>query len=205
MHALGSGSRLRALLAAAHVPLGRGKHPPASSFAAAWAAFRRFAQLPVDRNDLARSEPNDDLRFELGVVETTLWGTSLELDLTRQYELASGDIQAAHLIVHFPASAFVPLTRDLGASPCVPGADCVFGCFFADDAVLVPHPCRLVPHGARGYRVRDFTFRASQTDVAADEQHARWIRDVGSFVAFRRLLARHVRPDGFEVRQASTQ
>jgi hypothetical protein len=205
MHAVGSAATLRALLAAAHVPLGRGKHPQASSFVAAWAAFQRFELIPVDQHDLSGNQPNDDLLFELGVLETTLWGTSLELDLARQYALAGGDLQQAHLIVHFPATAFVPLTRGLRATPCVPGKGCAFGCFFADDAVIVPHPCQLVPRGAGGYRVRDFTLRASQTDAPTSEQHARWITEVDSFAAFRRLLTRHVRPDGFEVRQASAE
>ena len=206
MRAAASATRLRALLAAAHVPVGRGKTPAASSFSAAWATFQRFARIPVDRRDLSGDEPNDDLLFEFGVFESNFWGTSFEVEFTRQYGMASGDLQQVHLVVHFPVAAFIAITRNLRATPCLRGAGCVFSCFFAGNDVLVPHPCRVVAQGTGGYRVGDMTLWASQTagsDVSTQRMH--WNEGVESSPVFRALLSRHIRPDGYEVWQESAE
>jgi len=205
MHVAASATRLRALLVAAHVPIGRGKSPTAASFPAAWTVFQRFGRLPVDSHDLSGEQPDDDLLYEFGVFESNFYGTSFEVELTRQYELAGGDIQQVHLVVHFPVAAYIAITRHLRATTCVPGS-CAFRCFFADDDAIVPHPCRLVSQRARGYRVNDMTLWASQTsgdDVSA--QRANWIQGVASSPVFRGLLLRQVRPDGYEVWQESAE
>jgi hypothetical protein len=200
---LGAGAaRLHAMLAAARVPVGRGKAPTTRSFPAAWTTFQRFARIPADRRDPSGRARDDDLLFEFGVFESNLYGTSFEVELTRQYETASGDLQQVHLVVHFPVTAFIAITRSLRATPCVPGERCVFRCFFAGDDALVPHPCRVVARKAGGYRVGDMTLRASQTGggrVSARRTH--WIDGVESSPVFRALLSRHVRPDGYEVWQ----
>jgi hypothetical protein len=206
MRAATSAARLKALLAAAQVPVGRDKTPAAPSFPAAWSAFQRFARIPVDRHDLSSDEPNDDLLFEFGVFESNFWGTSFEVELTRQYGMASGDLQQVHLVVHFPVAAFIAIARSLRATPCLPDAHCAFGCFFADDDALVPHACKVVPDDAGGYRVRDMTLWASQT-AGGDEsaQRVHWIEGVESSPVFRALLAHHVGPTGYEVWQDSAE
>jgi hypothetical protein len=204
MRVAASAARLRGLLAAAHVPVRRGTTPAVASFPEAWKAFRRFARIPVDRRDLSGDEPNDDLLFEFGVFESHYWGTSFELELSRQYAMASGDLQQVHLVVHFPVAAFIAITRNLEATPCLPGSGCVFSCFFAGDDALVPHRCRVVAHETGGYRVGDMTLWASQTGGSdASTQRSHWIAGVESSPVFRALLSRHVRPDGFEVWQDS--
>jgi hypothetical protein len=167
------------------VPLERGQHPSAASFHAAWTAFQRFARLPAERR-------GGDLLFEFGVFESRDYGTSFEVELTRRY----ADVRQVHLMVHFPVAAFIAITRDLRATPCLPGGGCTFRCFFAGDDGLVPHPCRIVPGGASGYRIGDMTLRASQAGG-----RARWLRGVASSPVFAALFARHVRPDGYEVWQ----
>ena len=206
MHVAASAARLRAMLAEAHVPVGRGTTPAAPSFPAAWRAFQRFALISVDRRDLSGEEPNDDLLFEFGVFESNFWGTSFEVEFTRQYGMASGDLQQVHLVVHFPAAAFIAITRSLRATPCLLGAGCIFSCFFAGNDALVPHPCRVVAQGTGGYRVGDMTLWASQTaggDASADRTN--WVEGVESSPVFRALLSRHVRPDGYEVWQESAE
>jgi hypothetical protein len=193
-------ARLRALLVTSGVPLVRGQTPPARSFPAAWRTFRRFTLIPAPGGNPSGNTA-DDLLFEFGVFESNFYGTSFEVELTRQYETASGELQQVHLLVHFPVNAFISITRSLRATPCLAGDGCSFRCFFAGD-VLVPHPCRVVPRETAGYRVGDMTLRASQTgggDLAA--QRRRWVEGVEASPVFRALLARHVRPDGFEVWQ----
>jgi hypothetical protein len=200
MPSAGGAARLRGLLVEAGVPLVRGQTPAAASFPAAWRTFRRFALIPVE-SSAPSGKSDDDLLFEFGVFESNFYGTSFEVELTRQYDTASGGLQQVHLLVHFPVNAFISITRTLRATPCLPGAGCSFRCFFAGD-VLVPHPCRVVPREAAGYRVGDMTLRASQTgggDVAT--QRGRWVDGVESSPVFRALLARHVRPDGYQVWQ----
>src|SRR5262249_29738684 len=80
------------------------------------------------------------------------------------------------------------------ATPCLAGDSCEFRCFFAGDDALVPHPCKIAPPGTGSYRIGDMTLRASQTGG-----RARWIDGVESSPVFQALLARHVRPDGYEV------
>jgi hypothetical protein len=160
---------LRALLVAAHVPLTRGSTATASSFPAAWSAFRRFVQ---------EGKP-EGLLFEFGVFESHFWGTSFEV------VLVSGRV---HFVVHFPVAAYVAITRDLRAMPCVPGAGCSFRCFFRGDDGLVPHPCRLAEAGYRIGDMRLSEFRSTP-----------WIADVQSSPVFRALLARHVRTVGYEL------
>jgi hypothetical protein len=197
-------THLRALLSAAHVPVGRGKKPSAASFLVAWTAFQRFARLAVDRDDLSGDEPNDDLLYEFGVYESTYWGTSFEVDFTRQFATANGDIQQVHLVVHFPVTAFVPIAGDLRATPCVPGSGCVFGCFFTDDDALVPKTCRLVPKG--GYRVKDMTLWASESGgEGAEAQRADWARAIESSPVFRALISRRIPPVGYEIWQDSAE
>ena len=162
-------AELRALLAAAHVPLARGATPTASSFPAAWSAFQRFVQEGNPRG----------LLFEFGVFESHFWGTSFEV------VLMSGGV---HFVVHFPVAAYVSITRDLRATPCVPGAACSFRCVFRGDDSLVQHPCRLAP---AGYRVGGMSLAASRSTP--------WIAAVESSPVFRALLARHVRAVGYEV------
>ena len=201
-----SATRLRALLAQAQVPVGRGTTPAAPSFPAAWRAFQRFARIPVDGRDLSGDEPNDDLLFEFGVFESNFWGTSFEVEFTRQYGMASGDLQQVHLVVHFPVAAYIAITRNLRATPCLRGAACDFSCFFAGNDALVPHPCRVVAQGTGGYRVGDMTLWASQTtggDASAQRTH--WVDGVESSPVFRALLSSHVRPDGYEVWQESAE
>lgn len=205
MHVPASAARLRALLASAHVPVGRGKAPTAGSFPAAWAVFRHFGRIPVDSHDLSGDQPNDDLLFEFGVFESNYYGTSFEVELTRQYGMASGDLQQVHLVVHFPVRAYIAITRGLRATTCVPGGSCVFRCFFADDDAFVPRPCRVVRQGAVGYRVKDMTLRASQSGGDLSAQRTDWIEGVDSSPVFRALLARHVRPDGYDVWQESAE
>ncbi len=168
----GSGAqRLRSLLAGAHVSLDRGKTPTASSFPAAWAAFRRFARTDGERGA--------GLFYEFGVFESHFWGTSFEV------VLRSGQV---HLVVHFPVAAYVAITHNLRAAPCLPGAGCAFRCFFAGDNSLVPRACRV---SGDGYRVGDMTL--------SERRLTPWVSGVESSPVFRGLLARHVRPDGFEV------
>jgi hypothetical protein len=164
-----SAARLRALLAGADVPLDRAKTPTVGSFPAAWTAFQSFA----------RSAEPSGLFFEFGVFESHYWGTSFEI------VLRSGPV---HLVVHFPVAAYIAITRDLRATPCVPGAGCAFRCFFTGDDGLVPHPCRVT---AGGYRAGDMTLSGRRSTP--------WIAGVESSPVFRALLARHVRPVGFEV------
>ena len=193
-------ARLRALLVSAGVQLARGKHQSPASFPAAWKTFQRFAVIPVE-SGAPGGKPDDDLLFEFGVFESNFYGTSFEVELTRQYERANGGLQQVHLLVHFPVNAFISITRSLRAAPCLPGSGCSFRCFFAGDA-LVPHPCRVVPRETGGYRVGDMTLRASQTGGGdLTTQRRRWIDGVETSPVFRALLARHVRPDGFEVWQ----
>ena len=163
-------AELRALLVAAHVPLARAATPAAPSFPAAWTAFQRFAR---------DGEPNDELRFEFGVFESHFWGTSFEVELTSRQ---------VHLVVHFPVAAYIDITRNLRATPCVPGAGCAFRCFFTGDDALVPRPCRVTPEG---YRVGDMTL--------SERRSTPWIAGVESSPVFRALLAQQIRPDGFEV------
>jgi hypothetical protein len=164
-----SAARLRALLAGAHVPLDRAKTPTVVSFPAAWSAFQRFA----------RSTKPNDLFFEFGVFESHYWGTSFEI------VLRSGQV---HLVVHFPVAAYIAITRNLKAAPCLPGAGCAFRCFFTGDDGLVARPCRVT---ADGYRVGDMTL-SGRTSTP-------WVAGVESSPVFRALLARHVRPVGYEV------
>lgn len=205
MHVAAGATRLRALLLGAHVPVGRGKTPAAPSFPDAWVVFQRFARIPVDRHELGGNQPDDDLLYEFGVFESNFWGTSFEVEFTRQYAMASGGLQQVHLLVHFPVAAFIAITRGLRATPCLAGDGCAFRCFFAGGA-LVPQPCRVVARGTNGYRVGDMTLWASQTggsDVSA--QRTRWITSIESSPVFRALLSRRVRPDGFEVWQESAE
>jgi hypothetical protein len=119
--------------------------------------------------------------------------------------MANGGLQQVHLVVHFPVAAFIAITRTLRAAPCLSGADCAFRCFFAN-AALVPKPCRVVAPGAAGYRVDDMTLWASQTGGnGKPAQRARWVEGVESSPVFRALLARRVRPDGYEVWQESAE
>jgi len=178
-----SAGDLRALLAGAGVPLQRGSTQTATSFPAAWTTFRRFAPL---------GGPGGDLVYEVGVFESKDYGTSFEIELTRRY----ADRRQVHLLVHFPVAAFIAITRNLRAAPCLAGDGCVFRCFFAGDDALVPHPCKLAPRGTRAYRIGDMTLRASQSGG-----RDRWIEGVESSPVFRALLSRHVRPDGYEVWQ----
>jgi hypothetical protein len=165
-----SAAELRALLVGAQVPLARGATAPASSFPAAWTAFQQFAR---------DGGPNTVLRFEFGVFESHFWGTSFEVQLQSRQ---------VHLVVHFPVAAYLAITRNLRATPCVPGSGCVFRCFFTGDDGLVPHACRVA---ADGYRVGDMTLTGRQITA--------WIAGVASSPVVRALLARHVRPVGFEV------
>jgi hypothetical protein len=178
-----SAGTLRALLVGAGVPLERGSTQTAASFPAAWTTFRRFAPL---------GGAGGDLVYEFGVFESKDYGTSFEIELTRRYS----DRREVHLLVHFPVAAFIAITRSLRATPCLAGEGCVFRCFFAGDDALVPHPCKLTPRGAGGYQIGDMTLRASQTGG-----RARWVEGVASSPVFGALLARHVRPDGYEVWQ----
>jgi hypothetical protein len=178
-----SAGELRARLVGAGVPLERGATPSAASFRAAWATFKRFAQA---------GERGGDLVYEFGVFESKDYGTSFEVELTRRYS----DRRQVHLLVHFPVAAFIAITRNLRAAPCLAGGGCVFRCFFAGDDALVPHPCAIAPPGTAGYRIGDMTLRASQTGG-----RARWIERVESSPIFRELLSHHVRPDGYEVWQ----
>jgi hypothetical protein len=178
--------QLRALLREADVPLERGATPRAQSFSAAWQSFERYARLPAGTD-------GGDLVFETGVYESHYWGTSFEVAFTRRSGAAN-----VHLVVHFPVAAFIAITRDLRAAPCLPGAGCLFACFFVGDDGLVPHPCKVVPRGTGGYRVGDMTLRKSQAGTTS-----RWIAAVESSPVFRGLLARSVRPDGFELWQES--
>jgi hypothetical protein len=164
-------ARLRALLADAHVSVDRGTTPTVASFPSAWAAFQRFARTG------ARS--NSPLLFEFGVFESRFWGTSFEV------VLKSGPV---HLVVHFPVAAYIAITRDLRATPCLPGKGCAFSCFFTGDDGLIPRACRVAPDG---YRVGDMTLSGRRITT--------WIAGVESSPVFRALLARHVRPVGFEV------
>jgi hypothetical protein len=180
----GGAVRLQALLGAAKVPVGRGKNPAASTFPAAWAAFKRFAR-----------ERDGELVYGFGVFESQYYGTSFEVELTRG---------AVHLVVHFPVAAYTAITRGLRAMPCVAGGGCMFRCFFVGDDALVPKPCSVVPGGAGGYRPSVMTLRASETGGSdASAQRRRWIAAVGSSPVFWALLFRHVRPDGYDVWQAS--
>ena len=189
-----SATRLRPLLAQAQVPVGRGTTPAAPSFPAAWRAFQRFARIPVDRRDLSGDEPNDDLRFEFGVFESNFWGTSFEVELTRQYGTASGDLHRFTSSCTFrwrptsPSHATsghtVPTRRRLHLQ-----------LFFAGNDALVPHPCRVVAQGTGGYRVGDMTLWASQAaggDASAQRTH--WVNGVESSPVFRAPLSSHVRP-----------
>jgi hypothetical protein len=199
VHLSTGATRLHALLAAARVPVGRGKSPAARSFPAAWKTFRRFARIPVAGPEPSGDEADDDLLFEFGVFESNFYGTSFEVELTRQFATASGDLEQVHLVVHFPVTTFIAITRSLRAMPCVPGDRCVFRCFFAGDDALVPHPCRVALRGT-GYRVGDMTLRASQTgEGGVSAQRTHWIEGVESSPVFRALLTRQVRPDGYEV------
>jgi hypothetical protein len=180
---------LRALLAGAGVPLARGTAQKVASFPLAWRTFQRFIRIPAGGRDA-------DLIFEFGVFESHLYGTSFQVELTRQYALPNGALQRVHFVVHFPVAAYIAVTRSLRAAPCLPGEGCVFRCFFAGDDVLVPHPCRIVPRGAFGYPIGDMTLRASQAGGAE-----RWLGDVESSPVLEALLSRHVRPDGYEVWQ----
>jgi hypothetical protein len=175
-----SATQLRALLARGDVSIDRGTMPPASAFPAAWKTFQRFTRMPDGRH-------GSGLLFEYGVFESHFWGTSFEVELTRE---------RVHLLVHFPVAAFISITRNLRAAPCLPGGDCDFRCFFAGDDALVPHPCRVVPQTAGGYRVGDMTLSGPEAGG-----RTRWIKAVESSPVFRALLTRHVRPDGFEVWQ----
>jgi hypothetical protein len=180
----GGAVRLQALLAAADVPVGRGKNPAATTFPAAWAAFERFAR-----------ERDAELVYGFGVFESRYYGTSFEVELTRG---------GVHLVVHFPVAAYITITRRLRAMPCVAGGGCMFRCFFVGDDALVPKPCSLVPGGAGGYRPSDMTLRASETGGSdASAQRTHWIAAVSSSPVFRALLSRHVRPDGYEIWQDS--
>jgi len=170
-----SAAGLRTLLAGAHVPLSRGATQTVASFPAAWAAFQRFARLDND--------PSDDVRYEFGVFESKFWGTSFEVALTRGH---AG--KQVHLVVHFPVAAYVAITRNLRATPCLPGAGCAFRCFFVGDDALVSHPCRVT---SGGYRVGDMTLSGRRITP--------WAAAVESSPVFRGLLTRHVRPDGYEV------
>jgi hypothetical protein len=178
-----SAGELRGLLVSAGVPLERGSAQTPASFPAAWTAFRRFAPL---------GGVGGDLVYEFGVFESRDYGTSFEIELTRRYS----DRRQVHLLVHFPVAAFIAITRNLRATPCLAGDGCVFKCFFAGDDALVPRACKIAPRGKRGYRIGDMTLRASQTGG-----RARWIEGVESSPVFRALVSRHVRPDGFEVWQ----
>src|SRR5262249_36873818 len=157
-------------LADAHVPLARGTTPTVASFPASWAAFQRFARS---------GGANDELLFGFGVYGSHYWGTSFEVELT------SGHV---HLVVHFPVAAYIAITRNLRATPCVPGAGCAFRCFFTGDDGLVPRACRVTPGG---YRVGSMTL--------SETRNAPWISAVESSPVFTALLARHVRPVGYEV------
>jgi hypothetical protein len=119
------------------------------------------------------------LLFEFGVFESHYWGTSFEV------VLVSGRV---HFVVHFPVAAYVSITRDLRAMPCVPGAACTFRCFFRGDDSLVPHPCRVADVG---YRVADMRLSESRSTS--------WIAAVESSPVFRVLLTRHVRAVGYEL------
>jgi hypothetical protein len=168
--AAGPAAELRALLVTAHVPLARGATAPASSFPAAWTAFQQFAR---------DGGPHASLRFEFGVFESHFWGTSFELQLQSRH---------VHLVVHFPVVAYLAITRNLRATPCVPGAGCSFRCFFRGDDGLVPRACRVT---ADGYRVGDMTLSGNRITP--------WVAGVAASPVFRALLARQVRPVGFEV------
>ena len=163
-------AELRASLTAAGVPLARGATPAASSFQATWRAFQSFARA---------RKSNADLLFEFGVFESRFWGTSFEIVLT------SGEV---HLVVHFPVAAYIAITRNLRATPCVSGAGCAFRCFFTGDDSLVPRACRVT---IEGYRVGDMRL--------AEQRSAPWITAVESSPVFRALLSRRFRPVGFEV------
>jgi hypothetical protein len=178
-----SAGELRGLLVGAGIPLERGSTETPASFPAAWTAFKRFALV---------GGAGGDLVYEFGVFESKDYGTSFEIELTRRYS----DRRQVHLLVHFPVAAFIAITRNLRAAPCLAGDSCVFRCFFAGDDALVPHPCKIAPRGAGGYRIGDMTLRASQTGG-----RARWVTGVQSSPVFGALLAHHVRPDGYEVWQ----
>jgi hypothetical protein len=174
---------LRELLIGAGVPLERGSPQTPASFPAAWTTFKRFAPAGGIGGDLV---------YEFGVFESKDYGTSFEVELTRRYP----DRRQVHLLVHFPVAAFIAIMRNLRATPCLAGHGCVFRCFYAGDEALVPHPCEIASRGTGGYRIGDMTLRASQ-----DGGRARWVESVESSPVFRALLARRVRPDGYEVWQ----
>jgi hypothetical protein len=110
------GTRLAALLRKHGVRPGHDVERRAS-FAAAWAAFKEFAAVPVDRRELTGDSLDDGFLFEAGVFDFGgRWGETFEVSFVRQLATRDGDLQQVHLVVHFPSGSW----KRLGARGLAP-------------------------------------------------------------------------------------
>lgn len=186
--------RLEALLAANHVrPLAA--HP--GTLEQAWRAFRRFAALPVARDQLQPDPTSDQLLLEVGVFAGTF-----DVDLVRQFLMKDGDIQQLHLDAHFPAARFPPLRDSIHDSGCLLGGQrCPTRCFFVGLRDLVGSKCMLSTGRPNGWRALQ-SFLVWSDDAGGRD---RWVAFLDSWPLFQRILAEAGEPLGYDVWRDSVE
>ncbi len=129
--------RLTSLLRESGVTPGKRSVKSKQSLGSAWAAFKEFAAVPVQRSELSDEPLSDGLLFEFGVFAFGgKWGKTFQLNFVRQLATADGDLQQVHLVVHFAPATFERIKNRVKAAPCADAEGCAARCSFVETDIL---------------------------------------------------------------------